>query len=453
MITWTDILHPIRFIRKIRNEWYERREAREIFLLLEELELPNDYEPTPDLPVRILQRVEQYEAEKRAGRPRRPIRVLVPAVAAIFCITFGVWWTYSILEPHKQIATQDTPTVSPQDTPRQKNGSSILERNELIKESAEIEKLTVQIAQALPQEKQSSIVVLDFIDPLGSMNSLGRFLADRLSDRLSRIPGIVVVDRKALEWMIEDLGGKLDDNLLALRILPEVVMRRVDVNILIKGIIYLPEDNRAKLRLSVLDLDTKDTLFSTILSVDDTQREFELLAKLISNIDHVEQVIEGINEQVQFTEALYPPEAFKQALSELSGLVKAAQQQLAEEGEYWMSLAAVFDVWEARQQRLLELSKSNPAFKHLADRIKEAISNLISIREDIISTRAELESLAKSIEEKQEIIIHEIEMAQSESIAWFTAQEFGYRLTSLTHDIKSSIDKTKKITENGAVAE
>ena len=62
-----DSFNPFRIIRNIINEWYERREAREIFLLLEELELPNDYEPTPDLPVRILQRVEQYEAEKRAS--------------------------------------------------------------------------------------------------------------------------------------------------------------------------------------------------------------------------------------------------------------------------------------------------------------------------------------------------------------------------------------------------
>ena len=49
MMTWTDIFHPIKTIRNIRNEWYERREARAIFDLLEAIGLRNDFEVLPEL--------------------------------------------------------------------------------------------------------------------------------------------------------------------------------------------------------------------------------------------------------------------------------------------------------------------------------------------------------------------------------------------------------------------
>ena len=49
MMTWIDILHPIKTIRNIRNEWYERREARIIFDLLEAIGLRNDFEVLPEL--------------------------------------------------------------------------------------------------------------------------------------------------------------------------------------------------------------------------------------------------------------------------------------------------------------------------------------------------------------------------------------------------------------------
>lgn len=64
MMTWTDILHPLRMLRNIRNEWYERREARAIFHLLEELEPPADLEAPPDLPIKIMQQIEQLETNR-----------------------------------------------------------------------------------------------------------------------------------------------------------------------------------------------------------------------------------------------------------------------------------------------------------------------------------------------------------------------------------------------------
>ena len=61
-MTWTDILNPMRIISNLWNEWSERREAHAIFHLLEELEPPDDLEAPPDLPIKIMQRIEQLEA-------------------------------------------------------------------------------------------------------------------------------------------------------------------------------------------------------------------------------------------------------------------------------------------------------------------------------------------------------------------------------------------------------
>jgi hypothetical protein len=55
MMTWIDILHPIKTIRNIRNEWYERREARIIFDLLEAIERRNDLEVLSELRAEITQ--------------------------------------------------------------------------------------------------------------------------------------------------------------------------------------------------------------------------------------------------------------------------------------------------------------------------------------------------------------------------------------------------------------
>ena len=54
-MTWTDILHPIKTIRNIRDEWYERREARIIFDLLEAIEPNYDLEVLPELHAEITQ--------------------------------------------------------------------------------------------------------------------------------------------------------------------------------------------------------------------------------------------------------------------------------------------------------------------------------------------------------------------------------------------------------------
>jgi hypothetical protein len=58
IIWWINKLNPLKLIEHMRTEWYERKEARELFDILEALGPPADLrEPPPDLYDKIMQQI------------------------------------------------------------------------------------------------------------------------------------------------------------------------------------------------------------------------------------------------------------------------------------------------------------------------------------------------------------------------------------------------------------
>jgi hypothetical protein len=45
---WISKLNPVRIIRKVQNEWYERAEARQVFEIMELLRPSADFDTPPD---------------------------------------------------------------------------------------------------------------------------------------------------------------------------------------------------------------------------------------------------------------------------------------------------------------------------------------------------------------------------------------------------------------------
>jgi len=76
---------------------------------------------------------------------------------------------------------------------------------------AGVEQLAAQVAKAAPEGKQLRVAVADFPDLQGVTSDLGRYIASRLTTRLSQSPKFFVIERQRLGQVLAELKFSMSD--------------------------------------------------------------------------------------------------------------------------------------------------------------------------------------------------------------------------------------------------
>lgn len=74
-----------------------------------------------------------------------------------------------------------------------------------------VEQLADQLTKSVPEQKQLRVAVTDFPDLQGVISDLGRYIAERLTTRLSQHPNFSVIERRRLGQVLGELKFSVSD--------------------------------------------------------------------------------------------------------------------------------------------------------------------------------------------------------------------------------------------------
>jgi len=74
-----------------------------------------------------------------------------------------------------------------------------------------LEDLSAQLSKSIPEQRRITVAVTDFVDLQGQTSELGRYIAERLTTRLSQLPKFRVIERRRLSPILNELRFSMSD--------------------------------------------------------------------------------------------------------------------------------------------------------------------------------------------------------------------------------------------------
>jgi curli biogenesis system outer membrane secretion channel CsgG len=139
---------------------------------------------------------------------------------------------------------------------------------------AGLEQLAEEIIKAVPEDKDLRVAVADFPDLLNITSNLGRYVANRLTTRLTQSQKFFVVERQRLEQVLQELRFSMSD-----LVDPEKAKKlgnMVGVQAIVVGTIS-DLGNQVDVDARVIDIETSRTVFSATTTISKDQTVAQLM--------------------------------------------------------------------------------------------------------------------------------------------------------------------------------
>ncbi len=139
-----------------------------------------------------------------------------------------------------------------------------------------VERLATQLAESVPEGKQLRVAVTDFPDLQEVTSDLGRYVAERLTTRLSQNPKFWVIERRRLGQVLAELKFSMSDLVDPAK--AKQLGRMVGVEAIVVGSIS-ELGNVVDLDARVIEIETGKTLPGATVTISKDQVVAELLQR------------------------------------------------------------------------------------------------------------------------------------------------------------------------------
>ena len=175
------------------------------------------------------------------------------------------------------------------------------------------------------------------------------------------------------------------------------------------------------------------------------------VARLVEGVNAIaadlEKDIAGVLESL--TDSIASREEGADLLEQMQASVEAVHGSLAEDGDIWTALTQAMDIWDQNRKEALEKSETNPAFDEIAKEWSLKIQQAGSLREQILTQRAESMAMLDQIMSDREVVLAYYDLGQADR-ALEAMQTVSDNLGRMNESMRAIVDQTG-VVAGGAV--